>query len=127
MKDSLGREPRWNADSRAAPSGAAAAPARRGRTRPCVCRRFASDFLSLFPFFVSVIRAKVALANASTGICLLRFCMEHRVKSVVTVHVNDVRWLRALRCVLRTVELNPHLSPLGRGRERSERVRGFGA
>jgi hypothetical protein len=58
MKNSLGREPRWNADRCAAPShslprkrgrvrvGAAAAPARRGRTRPCVCRRFASDIFS---------------------------------------------------------------------------------
>ena len=59
----------------------------------CVCRRFASDiFFRSFPFVPFVIRAEAALANASTGICLLQFSMDHRVKpggddleSVVTV------------------------------------------
>jgi hypothetical protein len=54
----------------------------------CVCRRFASDiFLSFLPF---VIRAKRRFANASTGICLLQFRTEHRMKSVVTIYVSDV-------------------------------------
>jgi hypothetical protein len=42
-------------------------------------------FLHSFPFVPFVIRAEAALANASTGICLLPRGMEHRVKSVVTV------------------------------------------
>jgi hypothetical protein len=35
--------------------------------------------------FLPVIRAEAALANASTGIGLLRLRIEHRMKSVVTV------------------------------------------
>ena len=71
---------------------------RRGRARKarqntnCVCRRFASDifFRSFFRSYPSVIRAEAALANASTGICLLRLRMEHRMKSVVTVSKTGV-------------------------------------
>jgi hypothetical protein len=44
-------------------------------------------FLSFFP---SVIRAEAALANASTGICLLQPGMEHRIKSVMTVQNSGV-------------------------------------
>src|ERR1051326_8002121 len=80
MKDSLGREPRWNADRCAAPSHSL--PRKRGRVRvgaaavaeataqePCVCRRFASDFfVRSYPFVLSVIRAEAKLAHASTGI-----------------------------------------------------------
>jgi hypothetical protein len=42
---------------------------------------------SLFPF---VIRAEAALANASTGICLLQLSTEHRIKSVVTISESGV-------------------------------------
>jgi hypothetical protein len=44
-------------------------------------------FLSFFP---SVIRAKRRFANASTGIGLLQLRMEHRMKSVATIYVNDL-------------------------------------
>ena len=57
----------------------------------CVCRRFASDaFFRSFPFVPFVIHAEAALANASTGICLLQLSMEHRIKSVVTVQNSGV-------------------------------------
>jgi hypothetical protein len=60
----------------------------------CVCRRFASDiFFGSFPFVPSVIRAEAALANASTGIGLLPFSMEHRIKSVVTAQNSGVAQL----------------------------------
>src|SRR5262249_20954887 len=54
MKDSLGREPRWNADRCAPGDPGAAGPVRHGRILNCVCRRFASDifvrsFLSSLP------------------------------------------------------------------------------
>jgi hypothetical protein len=66
----------------ALPGAAVAEPTANYR---CVCRRFASDiFVGSFPFVPSVIRAEAALANASTGICLLQPGMEHRMKSVVT-------------------------------------------
>jgi hypothetical protein len=53
---------------------------------PCVCRRFASDifFRSFFRSLPVRHPCQAALASASTGICLLRFSMEHRMKSVVT-------------------------------------------
>jgi len=41
--------------------------------------------------------------NASTGIGLLQLRLEHRMKSVVTVQVSDVPWLRARRCAARTM------------------------
>jgi hypothetical protein len=47
-------------------------------------------FLSFFRSCPSVIRAEAALANASTGIGLLRLGMEHRMKSVATVHDTGV-------------------------------------
>jgi hypothetical protein len=65
----------------------------------CVCRRFASES---FSSVLSVIHAKAALANISTGIGLLQLRMEHRMKSVVTVQVSDVPWLRARRCAATT-------------------------
>jgi hypothetical protein len=69
----------------ASPLRGAAVPVRRGRILNCVCRRFASEsFLSFFRSYPFVIRAEAALANASTGICLLRLGMEHRMKSVMT-------------------------------------------
>jgi hypothetical protein len=72
MKDSLGREPRWNADRCAAPFhsrvGAAAAPARRGRTRPCVCRRFASDI------FVACGDENVGTTTCARPSRLISFC-----------------------------------------------------
>jgi hypothetical protein len=43
-----------------------------------------------FPSVPFVIRAEAALANASTGICLLPLGMEHRIKSVVTVQNSGV-------------------------------------
>src|SRR6516225_336882 len=53
MKDSLGREPRWNADRCAPPRwGARSWPTPRQNTY-CVCRRFASDSLSFFRSFVA--------------------------------------------------------------------------
>src|SRR5690242_20844191 len=104
MKDSLGREPRWNADRCAAPShslprkrgrvrvGAAAVPVRRGRR----ALRLSAFRLRLFRSFLpvrsypSVIRAEAALSNASTGIGLRQPGMEHRMKSVVTVQDSGV-------------------------------------
>jgi hypothetical protein len=56
---------------------------------PCVCRRFASDFF-VRSFVLTVIRAEAALANASTGIGLLRLGMEHRIKPVVTIQNSGV-------------------------------------
>src|SRR5215469_18499017 len=47
MKDSLGREPRWNAD-RCAPGAPGAAGPVGTEGEPCVCRRFASESLYLF-------------------------------------------------------------------------------
>jgi hypothetical protein len=47
-------------------------------------------FLSFFGSYPSVIRAEAALANASTGIGLLRLRMEHRMKSVATVQNSSV-------------------------------------
>jgi hypothetical protein len=44
-------------------------------------------FLSFFPFRHP---CEAALANASTGICMLRLSMEHRIKSVVTVQNSGV-------------------------------------
>jgi hypothetical protein len=49
--------------------------------------RHFSFVLTFFPF---VIRAKRRFANASTGICLPQHRTEHRLKSVVTIYVNDV-------------------------------------
>jgi hypothetical protein len=101
MKDSLGREPRWNAD-RCAPLRAEARPWPLPRQiLHCVCRRFASDiFLSFFPF---VIRAKRCFPNASTGIGPQPLRMEHRIKSVTTIDVTDAPSPRAPRCAARTV------------------------
>ncbi len=50
MKDSLGREPRWNAD-RCAPGDPGAAAPDATAEEPCVCRGFASEF---FPFVLAV-------------------------------------------------------------------------
>jgi hypothetical protein len=63
----------------------------RGRARKARQKSLASVGVSppIFSFFRSypfVIRAEAALANASTGIGLLRLGVEHRMKSVVTVH-----------------------------------------
>ena len=69
-----------------------------------------------FRFFVlSVIRAKAALANASTGIGLLQLRMERRMKSAVTVHITGVTWLGCKAAASRERE-SISLSPLGRGR-----------
>src|SRR5436190_5588165 len=86
----------------ASPLRGAAGPVRPGRILICLCRRSASDFF--FRFFRSypfVIRAEVALANASTGICLLRLRMERRMKSAVTVSNAAVKELGAQSCVAR--------------------------
>ena len=81
MRDSLGREPWWNADRCAPPRWAARPwPAPRHNT-DCVCRRFASDIsFVLSRSFLFVIRAEAALANASTGICSPKFSMDYRIK-----------------------------------------------
>ena len=78
MRDSLGREPWWNADRCAPPRWAARPwPAPRHNT-DCVCRRFASDIsFVLSRSFLFVICAEAALANASTGICLPQPRLEH--------------------------------------------------
>ena len=91
---------------------------RRGRARTArqntdlplsaFCFRF---FLS---FVLSVIRAEAALANASTGICLLRLRMERRMKSAVTVSNAAVKEL-GRKAASRECEFI-RLSPLGRGR-----------
>src|SRR5690242_12042100 len=76
MKDSLGREPRWNADRCAPGAPGAAAPVRRGRIPIASVGVLLPIFLSFFSF---VIRAEAALATASTGIGLLQPGMEHRI------------------------------------------------
>jgi hypothetical protein len=53
-------------------------------------RHFFLFVLSFFRSYPSVIRAKRRFANASTGIGLLQLCMEHRMKSVVTVQNSAV-------------------------------------
>ena len=90
MKDSLGREPRWNADRCAAPSqsllreGQGGGSGRTRKARQNATLRLSAFRLRIFlgsffflPFFPSVIRAEAALANASTGVCVLQFRMEH--------------------------------------------------
>ena len=99
----------------ASPLRGAAGPVRPGRILICLCRRSASDFF--FRFFRSypfVIRAEAALANASTGICLLRLRMERRMKSAVTVSNAAVKEL-GRKAASRECEFI-RLSPLGRGR-----------
>jgi hypothetical protein len=89
MKNSLGREPRWNAD-RCAPLRAEARPwpmPRQNETLRLSAFRLRHFSFRSYPF---VIHAKVALADASTGICLLQLRTEHRIKSVVTIYVSDV-------------------------------------
>jgi len=85
MKDSLGREPRWNADSlaiQARPWPQAAAEYRL-RLSAFRLRHFRSSFVmvGLDPS----IHAESTLASASTGILRLQLSMNHRIKSVVTL------------------------------------------
>jgi hypothetical protein len=61
----------------------AAAVAEATAEEPCVCRRFASDFF-VRSFFPVRHPCQAALVNASTGIGLLLFRTEHRMKSVMT-------------------------------------------
>jgi len=66
----------------ASPLRGAAGPVWPGRIR------IASVGVLLPIFFVlSVIHAEAALANASTGICLLQLRMERRMKPAVTVQM----------------------------------------
>jgi hypothetical protein len=61
---------------------------RRSRGRCHGRIRIASVGVLLPIFFVlSVIHAEAALANASTGICLLQLRMERRMKPAVTVQM----------------------------------------
>jgi hypothetical protein len=62
---------------------------------------FRLQFFSFFRSYPSVIRAEAALANASTGIGMLRLRMEHRMKSVVTVQNRGPGIARAQRCAAR--------------------------
>jgi hypothetical protein len=98
MKDSLGREPWWNADRCAPPLGGAAVA---DATAEYQLRLSAFRFRHFCSFFPFVIRVKAALANASTGICLQPLGMEHRHRrpkdavlrtamSVVTVSVSGL-------------------------------------
>jgi hypothetical protein len=84
MKDSSGREPRWNADRWCAPRmGARPCPSGTAE-EPCVCRRFASES---FPFVLSfviagldpAIHAEVTLEKRfPPSVCLLQLSMDHR-------------------------------------------------
>jgi hypothetical protein len=77
MKDSLGREPRWNADRCAPGDPGAAAPVRRGRI-PIASVGVSPPMFFSFVLSVRHCHAEASLANASTGICLLELCMDHR-------------------------------------------------
>jgi hypothetical protein len=88
MKDSLGREPRWNAD-RCAPPDRGRGRARQARLNTnCVCRRFASDIFSfvlspsVMPGLDPGIHAEVTLEKRfPPSVCLRHVSMDHRIKS----------------------------------------------
>ena len=77
MKDSLGREPRWNADRCAPGDPGAAAPVRHGKY-PIASVGVSPPMFFSFVLSVRHCHAEASLANASTGICLLELCMDHR-------------------------------------------------
>src|ERR1051325_8917848 len=106
MKDSLGREPRWNAD-RCAPlrRGARPWPKPRQNTELRLSAFRLRIFLSFFRSSPSVIRAKRRFANASTGIGVLPLGMEHRIRLGGDGSKQWRAIARALECVARTMKL----------------------
>src|SRR5690349_21663973 len=83
MKDSLGREPRWNADRCAPGAPGAAVPVRHGRRALRLSAVRLRFFLSFFPFVIAgpdpAIHAEVTLEKRfPPSVCLRHVSMDHR-------------------------------------------------
>src|SRR5215472_14901507 len=87
MKDSLGREPRWNAD-RCAPHAFEARPGPKARQNTTIASVGVSppNLFRSFPFVIAGRRpgnpcGRYARAALPPALCLLNFGMDHRIKS----------------------------------------------
>ena len=125
MKDSLGREPRWNADRCALPVWGRGRARKARQNTHCVCRRFASEFLS-FVLSRSSSMPERCLRMLPPAFACRSSAWTTASSAVVTSKRQWLAIARMLRRIART-RFYFHLSPPCGERSDCQRVRPEGA